>query len=591
MEKKSIMILRFRDLIEDDGNTIFEHNKIIQDSKNVWWGWWAKKDEKIPLEQFSYFNRLNKKDDPIVVYLFDTGNKKLFKTKCEEIIFSTNGERIESPEKELTPKYYNGTHFFAWYKFNEKIIEVSNPETELCKYSYYLTKSTLENEKLKDQLLKLDNKVIAGLDELQYQDRTIWFARPKKITDKNEKLVFNQLKGSTKNLVDQEPQFIKSKNLLWLSDIHFSSGNAYKKHAFSQKPADSNDLQTVLLESLRLIQKKIDIGAIIVSGDLAYTVDKEEFDQAFKFLNKLNAEFGLEKEQSVIIPGNHDLKFEEMQNFETRKIIKEIKMKYRSFFEKYFVDNNIKPGEKEYDQIENEINHLFVKEELLEEEDVEKSTKIQELTDDGKKEYLEFCERYFEETPNDHLYSIRRFITKDFVPLEIIGINSLALQQYRGRFQGMGYIGDNQIRQISEEIINFEKKFGKPNRIIVIHQHIMPVAIEKPDFDRMHSLVLDSEKMIEKLVKEFDVKAVLHGHTHKDFYSKQIRQKNGSEKYEFSVIGIGSVGVSQSERGSEPNVYGLIEVNKESITIKIYEVSSENNQRKKDPKNIYKIEL
>ncbi|MGM0114153.1 hypothetical protein IGI52_004529 [Enterococcus sp. DIV0187] len=43
MEKKSIMILRFRDLIGDNGSTIFEHNKIIQDSKNVWWGWWAKK--------------------------------------------------------------------------------------------------------------------------------------------------------------------------------------------------------------------------------------------------------------------------------------------------------------------------------------------------------------------------------------------------------------------------------------------------------------------------------------------------------------------------------------------------------------------
>ncbi|MGM0114151.1 metallophosphoesterase family protein [Enterococcus sp. DIV0187] len=213
------------------------------------------------------------------------------------------------------------------------------------------------------------------------------------------------------------------------------------------------------------------------------------------------------------------------------------------------------------------------------------------MTDNGKKEYLEFCERYFEEIPNEHLYSIRRFITKDFVPLEIIGINSLALQQYRGRFQGMGYIGDDQIRQISKELINFEKKFGKPNRIIVIHQHIMPVAVEKPDFDRMHSLVLDSEKMIEKLVIEFDVKAVLHGHTHKDFYSKQIRQKNENEKVEFSVIGIGSVGVAQVERGSEPNVYGLLEVNKENIEIKIYEVSSENVQRKKAPKNIYKIEL
>ena len=196
----------------------------------------GKKDEKIPLEQFLYFNKLKKESDSIVVYLFDTGNKKLFKTKCEEIIFSTNGERIESPDKELTPKYYNDTHFFAWYKFNEKIIEVNNPETELCRYSYYLTKSTLANEKLKDQLSKLDDKVIAGLDELQYQDRTIWFARPKKKNDNNEKLVFNQFKGNTKNLVDQEPQLIKSKFLIWLSDIHFSSGNGHKKHAFSQKP-------------------------------------------------------------------------------------------------------------------------------------------------------------------------------------------------------------------------------------------------------------------------------------------------------------------------------------------------------------------
>ena len=114
-----------------------------------------------------------------------------------------------------------------------------------------------------------------------------------------------------------------------------------------------------------------------VSGDLAYTVDKEEFDQAFKFLNKLNAEFGLEKEQSLIIPGNHDLKFEERQNFETQRLIKGISMKYRSFFGKNFSDNSINPSEKEYDQIENEINQLFLQGDLLEEvKDDEKNPKI-----------------------------------------------------------------------------------------------------------------------------------------------------------------------------------------------------------------------
>ena len=48
------IVLRFRDK-GDVKSTIESHQKIIDEKKSVWWGWWAKDYENIPKEYFEDF--------------------------------------------------------------------------------------------------------------------------------------------------------------------------------------------------------------------------------------------------------------------------------------------------------------------------------------------------------------------------------------------------------------------------------------------------------------------------------------------------------------------------------------------------------
>ena len=43
-----IIILRFRDLVTKENDTIKQHQEIIQQHGSVWWGWWKKGTEKTP---------------------------------------------------------------------------------------------------------------------------------------------------------------------------------------------------------------------------------------------------------------------------------------------------------------------------------------------------------------------------------------------------------------------------------------------------------------------------------------------------------------------------------------------------------------
>jgi 3',5'-cyclic AMP phosphodiesterase CpdA len=83
--------------------------------------------------------------------------------------------------------------------------------------------------------------------------------------------------------------------VLHLSDLHFGTEeNALNWH--SQLVED-------LLNELTCDR----LDAVIISGDVSNKADENEFKAAIIFLEKLRREFGLDKRQMVIVPGNHDL--------------------------------------------------------------------------------------------------------------------------------------------------------------------------------------------------------------------------------------------------------------------------------------------
>ena len=63
------LILRFRDLATSEGQTIRLHREIIRKHKYVWWGWWNKFGEKVPIDLFTELTSRMAKG-PLDLYLF-----------------------------------------------------------------------------------------------------------------------------------------------------------------------------------------------------------------------------------------------------------------------------------------------------------------------------------------------------------------------------------------------------------------------------------------------------------------------------------------------------------------------------------------
>ena len=59
-----VLVLRFRDLGIEPGETIYRHRRVIATYDRCWWGWWARKHEANP-------SWLSKMDWPATVYLYD----------------------------------------------------------------------------------------------------------------------------------------------------------------------------------------------------------------------------------------------------------------------------------------------------------------------------------------------------------------------------------------------------------------------------------------------------------------------------------------------------------------------------------------
>jgi 3',5'-cyclic AMP phosphodiesterase CpdA len=109
-------------------------------------------------------------------------------------------------------------------------------------------------------------------------------------------------------------------SILHISDIHRSPS----------APTDNTTLIGALLDDVRLHypeeSEHRDKGQlpliapvlIVVSGDLTYCSFKEEYQGAAAFLAKLVDELGIEKSKVVIVPGNHDLNFDESRKCYTR---------------------------------------------------------------------------------------------------------------------------------------------------------------------------------------------------------------------------------------------------------------------------------
>ena len=501
------MVLRFRDLGTKD--TISEHRKLIGKYGEVWWGWWHKPPEKIPRNTFAQFSGVIESKGHLEIYLVDSGNELLYKATLNGIDISSTEKRKECPELNKTPSYYSTQKFKAWFRLTS--IEQVSPE-RLKDWSYDEV-----TDFLYDPLSTAfqDKRVYSIQEMLNRPHRTIYFIQPYEQQHKDYLLEFEPpIKPG--NFMT-EPIFSNSTYILHLSDLHFSTHH----HEFSLKPDEIQKSFGILLsEDIHREYKDVPPAAVIISGDLTWQGEVEEFDLAYDFIRMLQSTFDLDSNHFVIIPGNHDIQWG-------------------------------KQDEHEYDR-----------------------TKLVERPKaEAEQNYRTFFKKCFGLPPTEFLSMGRRYVLGNYISVDIVGLNSSRLEQQR--FAGYGYVSSKQVQEAAKDMGWQDMPHPTKYRMLVLHHHVIPVASieEISNYDKNYSLTLDAGQLIyEALTQEIDL--VAHGHMHQPFVSsvsRAAKNSNFSRSRTLAVHGAGSAGAKREvlDAAIGKNSYSIYDFDEEGIMIKI----------------------
>ncbi|WP_270913303.1 metallophosphoesterase family protein [Allofournierella sp. CML151] len=298
--KFDTLILRFRDLVTADGETIAKHKEIIEHHEGeqpyVWWAWWSKGHEKLPFDELSPFKILAN-STPQTLLLVDSGQKLVYTAVCTDIKFNVGDKKLTSPEESATPEYYRTRDYYAWFKFTK--IEQTTPEV-LHGYSYVNCKNLFRDDN--EDYSNFDDKRIFSVKELIQQNRTMWFVRNAKETDRDNEIVL--LNSEMIQPAHFSKRYYQSTGdtLMWLSDLHLAD------HVF---PNDNQPSRSTLAEHLRECTQDKNIAALLISGDITSRGSEDGFRDAQNLLQDLNSSITLNSENILICPGNHDFAFKE----------------------------------------------------------------------------------------------------------------------------------------------------------------------------------------------------------------------------------------------------------------------------------------
>ena len=290
------LILRFRDLVTAEGETITKHIAVIKDCGYVWWGWWKKGNEKTPVAEFATFGALAK-TRPKAIYLVDSGQSLVYRAVCSDIELNTEAGS-PSPEKEKTPEYYQNRTYCAWFKLSE--IECCDPAC-LSDFSYIDCKELFCDSNV--DYTKFNNKKIYSVPELIQQNRTVWFVRKAQSTDRSNEIVLLGADIVQPAHFSEKYHQASGDTLIWLSDLHLPDGTFPFTRGIGHR---------TLAQHLTACVKDRNIAGLLISGDITSCAKEEGFQQAQQMLKDMNYEIPeLNSENILICPGNHDFKREE----------------------------------------------------------------------------------------------------------------------------------------------------------------------------------------------------------------------------------------------------------------------------------------
>ena len=523
--KPETMILRFRDLSTAPGDTLRLHAEVIAERGYVWWGWWSKSGERVPPEVFGDILQ-RARAGGLAVFLFDSGREQLHRATLEGIQWDPGLQRSAAPEEGAsTPGYYGGAGYLAWFKLTAVELEpVQDPVAVLQRLSYVEVPEFFEQRE--SSFGPFDGKRVASLGELRDQDRSIWFVRAARPEDSQHEIRLLHAHAFRPSHFPDQFHQSSSRSVLWLSDVHFSIDT---HHAFPLEPTEVEKPLGDRVEQACTRFGINDLGGIVLSGDLAWKADPEEFAQARALVKRLQTWSRVENYQVAVCPGNHDVAF------------------------------SADPAQKDMPVVR--------------------------ASEEATKAYAAFYSELFYLAPNAFLSCGRKLFLGGAVPVELVCLNSSLLSQAKDLFQGHGFVGEGQLEDAARQMGWTETESDTiPVRIVVVHHHLVPVIYrEEPVAGRSYSTVLDAEALVRWLLRH-RVKVVLHGHMHTPFHTvleRSIRFGEG-EPRRIHVFGMGSSGVEQGHLSEEVphNLFGVLRFSRETLTVTYYSVHPVNEPQK-----------
>jgi len=164
---KRELILRFRDLVTENGGTISEHKSILASYGKVWWGWWMRQYEIVPRDLFVEVSEDIERSGAMRAYLLNTGVGKMYSCRITDLRVAPPGSKIGPPESSITPEYYSRGQYPAWFLLSE-LKDVKFEDLELT-FEWFPTRP--DKDGVYRQLI---GQNVSSIESLRDIDVTLW---------------------------------------------------------------------------------------------------------------------------------------------------------------------------------------------------------------------------------------------------------------------------------------------------------------------------------------------------------------------------------------------------------------------------------